>query len=68
MIAPKKKLITRIDRRDDEDQDMRPLDMRLISRLYRYTQPHAAKRNALLWIVVLRALQIPCHLRAGDCV
>jgi ATP-binding cassette subfamily B protein len=44
----------------ESDDNRRPLDYRLIVRLFRYTQPHAAKRNWLLVSVLLRAIQIPC--------
>ncbi|HWA97406.1 MAG TPA: ABC transporter ATP-binding protein, partial [Pirellulales bacterium] len=44
----------------DDDADEHPLDFRLIARLFRYTQPHAAKRNALLVTVLLRSIQLPC--------
>jgi ATP-binding cassette subfamily B protein len=52
-------LLTRVDRSDAE-ADKRPLDAGLIMRLYRYTQPHARKRNGLLLMVVLRSVQLPC--------
>lgn len=37
----------------------RPLDFELVSWLYNYTRPHAAKRNALLALVILRSIQLP---------
>ena len=45
-------------RRDHEDR-RRPLDAGLIRRLYRYTRPHARRRNWLLALVVVRSLQLP---------
>lgn len=50
--------LTHLDRRDRE-ADKRPLDMRLIVRLFRFTRPHARTRNRLLLTVVLRSLQLP---------
>jgi ATP-binding cassette subfamily B protein len=46
-------------RRDEREESRRPLDARLIARLYRYTRPHATRRNWLLVLVVARALQLP---------
>ncbi|MGF1449487.1 MAG: ABC transporter ATP-binding protein [Opitutales bacterium] len=42
-----------------EEKDKRPLDWRLVKRLYGYTKPYAAKRNWLLFCVVVRSIQIP---------
>src|SRR5262249_48925297 len=44
---------------DDREPDKRPLDLGLITRLLTYMRPYAAKRNALLVTVVLRAIQLP---------
>lgn len=52
-------LVLRHDRSDDDALDQRPLDFGLIWRLFRYTRPHAARRNALLGTVLLRAVQLP---------
>jgi ATP-binding cassette subfamily B protein len=46
-------------RADDREAKQRPLDWRLIARLWRYAQPHAFKRNLLLLIVIVRAIQLP---------
>jgi len=46
-------------KRDESEAKQRPLDWRLIARLWRYAQPHAFKRNALLIIVLIRAVQLP---------
>jgi ATP-binding cassette subfamily B protein len=53
-------LILRNDRSDEDEADKRPLDVRLIRRLFQFTQPHARLRNRLLVTVVLRAIQLPC--------
>ena len=37
----------------------RPLDLRIIRRLFSYTRPHARLRNILLALVLTRALQLP---------
>jgi ATP-binding cassette subfamily B protein len=39
--------------------DQRPLDFSIVRRLYGYTRPHAALRNVLLLLVVVRAIQLP---------
>ena len=44
----------------DREVETRPLDFGLIRRLLAYTKPYAAKRNWLLFTVVLRAIQLPC--------
>ncbi len=41
------------------DADTRPLDFRLILRLFRYTKPYARKRNWLAVIVTVRSIQLP---------
>lgn len=46
-------------RADDHEEDRHPLEMRLISRLFAYTQPYRAKRNWLLLLVFIRSLQLP---------
>ncbi|HUY93079.1 MAG TPA: ABC transporter ATP-binding protein [Pirellulales bacterium] len=46
-------------RAEDREEEQRPLEMRLIVRLLEYTRPYAAKRNWLLWMVVLRSIQLP---------
>lgn len=52
--------ITRVRHDFDREPDKRPLDFGLIRRLLTYTRPYAAKRNWLLFTVVLRAIQLPC--------
>lgn len=39
--------------------DQRPLDFGIVRRLYAYTRPHARLRNRLIFVVVLRSLQLP---------
>ncbi len=46
-------------REEEQESHDRPLDLRLIARLYRYTQPHASARNWLLVLVVARSIQLP---------
>jgi ATP-binding cassette subfamily B protein len=46
-------------RHEEQEVHSRPLDWRLIARLYRYTQPYARARNWLLALVVLRSIQLP---------
>ncbi|MEM9884170.1 MAG: ABC transporter ATP-binding protein, partial [Planctomycetota bacterium] len=53
------KRITAVRRNADEEQRQKPLDWRLIVRLYRYTHRHAALRRTLLAIVIVRAVQLP---------
>ncbi|HEY0707811.1 MAG TPA: ABC transporter ATP-binding protein [Polyangia bacterium] len=44
---------------DEEEATQRPLDLAIIKRLYGYTKPYAWKRNLLVVLVLIRALQIP---------
>ncbi len=43
----------------DPEATQRPLSFAVIRRLLGYTQPYAFKRNVLLVLVFLRALQMP---------
>jgi ATP-binding cassette subfamily B protein len=53
------KTLTRLDRHDEREVDMRPLELGLIRRLFAYTKPYAAKRNWLVLLVILRSIQLP---------
>ncbi len=57
--APDKLTLTRYQRERENEADKRPLDLGLIRRLFRYTRPHAAIRNWLTFLVVVRAIQLP---------
>ena len=46
-------------KRETEEVKQRPLDFGLIRRLMRYTRPYAKQRNWLLFIVVIRSIQLP---------
>jgi ATP-binding cassette subfamily B protein len=52
-------LLARHQRQEEPEVHSRPLDLGLIARLYRYTQPYAGQRNWLLVLVVLRSIQLP---------
>jgi len=52
------KLVQRVQRGDSE-AEQRPLDLALVRRLFAYTRPYARKRNGLVVMVLLRALQFP---------
>ncbi|MBA3708851.1 MAG: ABC transporter ATP-binding protein [Planctomycetes bacterium] len=43
----------------DGEVEQRPLELRLIRRLFAFTKPYAAKRNWLFFVVILRAIQVP---------
>ena len=51
--------LTRLDKHDELEVDQRPLDLALISRLFRYTRPHAWHRNWLFVLVLFRSIQLP---------
>ncbi len=44
---------------DHEEFDKKPLKLSVILRLFQFTRPHAARRNWLLLLVVIRAIQLP---------
>lgn len=45
--------------RDQREAAQRPLNVRLLARLWRYTRPYAPRRNWLLVLVIVRSLQLP---------
>ena len=52
--------LTRRDPDDDEvEEQFKPLEWGLIRRLFTYTRPFAAKRNVLIILTLIRAMQIP---------
>ncbi len=51
-------LLVQREREDDEPQ-FKPLEWGLIARLFTYTRPFARKRNALIALTLVRAMQIP---------
>jgi ATP-binding cassette subfamily B protein len=52
-------MLTRVQKREEIEDDQRPLDLNLILRLFRYTAPHARTRNWLLFFVIIRSFQLP---------
>ena len=54
-----KAAITHFQREVSDEAQQRPLDFSLIRRLFAYTRPYAPKRNWLLLLVGLRAIQLP---------
>ena len=52
--------ITYVTHDPEHEAETRPLDFGLIHRLFEYTRPYAAKRNWLLAMVIIRAIQLPC--------
>lgn len=53
-----KPALTQISHEDYVEAHQRPLEFGLIWRLFRYTRPHARKRNWLFALVILRAIQL----------
>jgi len=52
-------LIRRIRDEEDNEPEKKPLEWKLILRLFRYTKPFARKRNALIVLTILRSAQLP---------
>lgn len=50
--------LTQVHREKAEDEQ-RPLSLGLIRRLFAFTRPYARRRNTLLALVVIRAIQLP---------
>jgi ATP-binding cassette subfamily B protein len=48
-------------RKRDHEERRRPLDSGLVRRIFTYTRPHARRRNLLLVIVAIRAIQLPAQ-------
>jgi ATP-binding cassette subfamily B protein len=44
---------------DEDEINQRPLQLALIWRMFRYTKPHARRRNWLFALVILRSIQLP---------
>ncbi len=51
--------LTRLERREEDEVDKRPLDLGLIVRLFAYTKPYARRRNWLFFLVAVRSFQLP---------
>ena len=51
-------MLTHVDKAEGEARQ-RPLSLAIIRRLWGYTAPHARKRNWLILLVLLRAVQLP---------
>jgi ATP-binding cassette subfamily B protein len=54
-----KTALTQVRREDVDEVNQRPLELALIWRMFRYTKPHARRRNALFALVVVRSIQLP---------
>jgi len=53
-----KRALTQVRPEDYVEPYQRPLEFGLILRLFRYTRPHKKKRNWLMTLVILRAIQL----------
>jgi ATP-binding cassette subfamily B protein len=51
--------LTRLERNELDETDLRPLDLGICRRLFSYTQPYRARRNWLLVMVFIRSIQLP---------
>jgi ATP-binding cassette subfamily B protein len=51
--------LVRIDPQRDREVTHRPIDWTLLRRLWAFTRPYSAKRNTLVVLTVIRALQMP---------
>ncbi|MFT3783226.1 MAG: ABC transporter ATP-binding protein [Nibricoccus sp.] len=58
-------LVHRLRDDDDDEPQFKPLEWGIIRRLLRYTRPHAAKRNWLFLLTVLRSAQLPALVWLG---
>jgi len=53
-------MLTQLARKEEREADQRPLDFRLIARLWQFTRPYARLRNWLVVLVITRSIQLPC--------
>jgi ATP-binding cassette subfamily B protein len=53
------RILTRLERHEEYEADMRPLELGLIRRLFSYTKPYVTKRNWLIVLVIIRSIQLP---------
>jgi len=56
---PMLRTLTQLSRLEEREPDQRPLDFRLIARLFQYTRPYASMRNWLCIWVIVRSIQLP---------
>jgi len=54
-----KAALTQVRQEDLDELNLRPLEMGLIWRMFRYTHGHARKRNWLFALVLIRSIQLP---------
>jgi ATP-binding cassette, subfamily B, bacterial len=57
--ASSRESITYYNPAEEREADKAPLQARLIRRIFRYTNPYAAKRNSLFALTFIRGLQLP---------
>ncbi len=74
MTATANSTLTHVDPKQTREAYTRPLDLQLIIRLFRYMKPHAARRNWLFLLVIVRSIQLPllalvtAHILSGPIV
>ena len=51
--------LTRVLKDKEIEVEQKPLDLRLLARMFRFAAPHRRQRNKLLAMVVLRSIQLP---------
>jgi ATP-binding cassette subfamily B protein len=61
-------LIRRVRDEDDDEEQFKPLDWRLIRRLFAYTAPVKRKLVALLVLTVIRSMQLPALVWASSTI
>jgi ATP-binding cassette subfamily B protein len=59
LLGPLTLVLTLFAARHEREDLRRPLDKRLVRRLFGYTRPYARQRNVLLFLVAVRAVQLP---------
>jgi ATP-binding cassette subfamily B protein len=52
-------LLTRVGHAEEPEANQRPLDIRLIARIWQFTRPYAAMRTWLAVLVIVRSVQLP---------
>jgi len=54
--------------RDEEEEQVKPLEWRIIRRLFGYTRPFARKRNLLIILTLMRSAQMPALAWLGTMI
>jgi len=55
----RRRTLTRLEKREEDEHEQQPLDYKLITRLLGYTRPYKRLRRGLIFTCIMRAIQLP---------